>query len=250
MGPAIRRTQISHPDIAVAPGSEHDNDERMSTIQPDYDTDPDRSAAWNQSWIAANQDWDEGAGRFVREELAPILDVGCGYGGYARRLPPDARWIGVDSASSMVNGVTARPVIQADALHLPFRDHSVGGVVCRNMLYHFDRPAKVIAEAHRVLRDGGLFLAQTKARSQDPELVPNGYPPSTFDAEEAPAIVASVFGPGTVEVEPWDGPFMVLPDRAAVATYVRHSQLPAGTGEKLGTPLTLTKRGCLVWARK
>ncbi|WP_084678759.1 class I SAM-dependent methyltransferase [Actinopolymorpha alba] len=222
----------------------------MCTIQPNYDTDPDRSAAWSPSWVVADEDWDEGAGRFVEEGLAPILDVGCGYGGFAARLPPPARWIGVDASSSMLAKVTARPAIQADALHLPFRDHSAGGVVCRNMLYHFDQPTEVIAEAYRVLRPGGLFLAETKARAQDPELVPSGYPPSTFDAEEAPEIVASVFGSGAVEVESWDGPIMVLPDRAAVATYTRHHHLPADIGERVATPLTLTKRGCLVWARK
>lgn len=223
---------------------------RMSAIQPDYDTDPGRSAAWNPAWVVADEGWDEGAGRLVAEDLAPVLDVGCGHGGFAARLPPAARWIGVDASSSMLAEVTARPVVRADALRLPFRDGSVGGVVCRNMLYHFDDPAEVIAEARRVLRTGGLFLAQTKARAQDPELVPGGYAPTTFDAEEAPEIVASVFGSGAVEVESWDGPFMVLPDRAAVATYARHHQLPAGIEKQVATPLTLTKRGCLVWARK
>jgi SAM-dependent methyltransferase len=230
--------------------SERVNDEGMSAIQPDYDADPDRSSAWNSSWLVAGDDWDEGAGRFVDEELAPVLDVGCGFGGFAARLPPQARWIGVDAAAAMLAKVTARPVLQADAVHLPFRDQSAGGVVCRNMLYHFDDPTEVLAEAYRVLRPGGLFLAETKARAQDPELVPGGYPPSTFDAEEAPDIVASVFGSDAVEVEPWDGPFMVLPDRAAVATYARHHSLPADVGERVATPLTLTKRGCLVWARK
>jgi SAM-dependent methyltransferase len=222
----------------------------MSAILPDYDTDPDRSAAWNSSWVVADEDWDYGAGRFVEEGLAPILDVGCGNGGFAARLPPHAGWIGIDASSSMLAKATARPVTQADALHLPFRDHSVGGVVCRNMLYHFDRPTEVIAEAHRVLRPDGLFLAETSARGQDPELVPGGYPASSFDAEEAPAIVASVFGPDAVEVEPWDGPFVVLPDRAAVAAYARHHRLPADIDGRVATPLTLTKRGCLVWARK
>jgi SAM-dependent methyltransferase len=241
---------VSGPDILVAWESKHVNAVRMSAIQPDYDTDPDRSAAWNPSWIVADENWDDGAGRFVNEGLAPILDIGCGFGGFAARLPPHARWTGVDASSEMLAKVTARPVLQADALHLPFRDQSAGGVVCRNMLYHFDQPTKVIAEAHRVLRPGGLFLAETKARAQDPDLVPGGYPPSTFDAEEAPEVVAAVFGPGAVEVEPWDGPFIVLPDRAAVATYARHHRLPAEVEERVATPLTLTKRGCLVWARK
>jgi SAM-dependent methyltransferase len=222
----------------------------MSAIQPDYETDPDRSAAWDPSWLVAAEDWDNGAGRIVEEGLAPVLDVGCGYGGFAARLPPPARWIGLDASYTMLAEATARPLIQADALQLPFRDHSVGGVVCRNMLYHFHNPMEVIAEAYRVLRTGGLFLAETRSRAQDPELVPGGYPPSTFDAEEAPEIVASVFGSTAVEVEAWDGPFMVLPDRAAVATYARHHQLSADIGNGVATPLTLTKRGCLVWARK
>ena len=42
-----------------------------------------------------------------------------------------------------------------------------------------------------------------------------------FDAEEAPDMVADVFGPDRVTVDRWDGPFTVLPDRDAVATYVR-----------------------------
>lgn len=116
----------------------------MSAIEPDYDADPDRSAAWSSSWTVAAADWDEGAGRFVEEGLAPVLDVGCGFGGFAARLPPHARWIGLDASSSMLAKVTARPVIQADALHLPLRDHCAGGVVCRNMLYHFDDPTEVI----------------------------------------------------------------------------------------------------------
>lgn len=223
---------------------------RMRPVEPDYETDPDRSAAWDPSWVIAADDWDSGAGRLSAEGLAPILDVGCGYGGFAANLPPQARWIGLDSAASMLAEVAARPVIRADARHLPLRDGTVGGVVCRNMLYHFERPTDVIAEAHRVLQSGGLFLAETKARSQDPELVPGGYPPSTFDAEEACEIVASVFGSKAVEIQAWDGPFMVLPDQAAVATYARHSHLPADIGASIETPLTLTKRGCLVWARK
>lgn len=222
----------------------------MSALRPDYDTDPDRAAAWNSSWVVAAEDWDAGAGRLVEEGLAPIIDVGCGYGGFAARLPAKSGWIGVDASPSMLAKATARPLIHADALHLPFSDNTAGGVVCKYMLYHFDDPTKVIAEAHRVLRPGGLFLAETRARDQDPELVPDGYPPSTFDAEEAPEIVASVFGVGAVEVQSWDGPYLVLPDRAAVATYARHHHLPADIGNRVTTPLTLTKRGCLIWARK
>ena len=64
------------------------------------------------------------------------------------------------------------------------------------------------------------------------------------------AIVVGVFGDAAVTVEPWDGPFNVLPDRDAVRAYARHHALPAHIADHVGTPLTLTKRGCLVWAVK
>lgn len=220
----------------------------MTAIEPDFDSDPERAGSWDSSWVVPDQDWSEGAGRLIDEALAPVLDVGCGNGAFARRLPPLSRWIGVDASTEMLALTTARPVVRADARRLPFRDSSMGAVVCKYMLYHFEDPSLVIAEAHRVLRRGGLFLAVTKSRSQDPELVPDGYPASTFDAEEAPQLVASIFG--TVEVETWDGPYVTLPDRTAVAAYARHHHLSPSLVDRVATPLTLTKRGCLVWARK
>lgn len=51
-----------------------------------------------------------------------------------------------------------------------------------------------IAEADRVLRPGGRYYACTSPRNNDPEIIPEGYPPSSLDAEEATAIVASGFG--------------------------------------------------------
>jgi hypothetical protein len=43
-------------------------------------------------------------------------------------------------------------------------------------------------------------------------------PPSSFDAEDAPRLVASVFG--QVQVERWDAPLVRLPDRDAVRDYL------------------------------
>lgn len=222
----------------------------MTAIEPDFDSDPERAATWDPAWVVAEPDWDEGAGRLISERLAPVLDVGCGYGDFATRLPPPSRWIGLDASPAMLAKTPARPLVRADARRLPFQDGSLGAVVCKYMLYHVDDPKLVITEAHRVLRPGGLFLAITKSRTQDPELVPDGYPATTFDAQEAPGIVASIFGSGSVEVETWDGPYMVLPDRAAVAAYARHHHLEPGAAEHVATPLTLTKRGCKIWARR
>jgi hypothetical protein len=60
-------------------------------------------------------------------------------------------------------------------------------------------------------------------------------------------MVAGVFG--AVEVERWDGPFIHLPDADAVAMYLRGRGVD-GVAAEIPTPLTITKRGVLVWARR
>jgi len=115
-------------------------------------------------------------------------------------------------------------------------------------LYHLDQPSLAIAEAGRVLRDGGRYYASTSARDNDPEFMFEGYPPSSFDAEEAAEIVASVF----VDVEPerWDGPFFPLEIREEVRAYCRHHDIPMERAEQVDVPLCLTKRGVLARATK
>lgn len=218
----------------------------MTAIPPDYDADPARAASWDPSWVVG--DVYAGSGeRIAGERLAPVLDVGAGTGGFAATLPVTARWIGLDASATQL-AKARRPVVRGDARLLPFADETFGAVACHWMLYHLEAPERAIAEAHRVLRRGGLFVASTSARNEDPELLPGGYPPTTFDAEDAPGIVAAVFG--AVEVERWDGPFNVLPDRSAVLAYARHHSLPADVADRVRPPITLTKRGCLVWARR
>jgi len=79
---------------------------------------------------------------------------------------------------------------------------------------------------------------------------------STFDGEEAPAIVASVFAaPGdTVRADPWDGPLVTLttvPDAVAcLRVYGLAPVVAAEAAATLDLPLWLTKRGCVVYAAK
>jgi hypothetical protein len=47
---------------------------------------------------------------------------------------------------------------------------------------------------------------------------PLAAPASSFDADDAPRLVASVFG--QVQVERWDAPLVRLPDRDAVRDYL------------------------------
>jgi len=210
----------------------------MASLPPDYDTDPGRRRSWR-----APQDVHEALGPELR---GPVLDVGCGEGRLAASLPAGVRWVGLDASPAQVAVNPYRPIVLADMRALPFRDGAFAEVVHLWCLYHVEDPVMAIAEAARVLRPGGRYCASTAARNSDPELVLEGYPPSTFDAEEAEAIVSSVFG--DVEAEHWDGFFFPLRTRAEVLAYCRHNSIPAARAQAVDVPLWLTKRGVLVRA--
>ncbi|MGP3968727.1 hypothetical protein [Streptomyces sp. 6N223] len=89
----------------------------------------------------------------------------------------------------------------------------------------------------------------------DPELasvLPEWGRPLSFDAENGPTQLGTVFD--VVEIERWDRPVVHLPDRDALALYLRGRGLTAeraaAAARRLETPLTVTKRGMVGWARK
>ena len=214
----------------------------MTSLPPDYDSDPER---W-QSWSAP-----EDVHEIVAPRLhGPVLDAGCGDGRLRSLLGGRVRWVGLDSSRTQVAALPYRPVVLADMRHLPFADEAFAEVTHLWCLYHLDEPIEAIAEAKRVLRPGGLYFACTATRDNDPEILPEGYPPSTFDAEEAEAIVGSVFDPADIEAERWNGHFFPLTTREEVRAYCRHNFIPSERAENAAIPCWLTKRGVLVAATK
>jgi SAM-dependent methyltransferase len=181
---------------------------------------------------------------------ALIADVGCADGPLSAARPagrPD-RVLGIDLSAVLV-AAHPWPAIRADAAALPIKGQSVSAVVTVNMLYHLADPLTAIREARRVLRPGGVFIAATISRHDSPELAKVWRPvPTSFDAEEAPAIARQVFS--QVEVERWDAPLVTLPDTAAVRDYLIARFVPADRAAdeagRFATPLTLTKRGLLL----
>ncbi len=160
--------------------------------------------------------------------------------------------MGLDNSATMLSAVPGSRVL-GDASSLPFRTGWFGAVAALYVLYHLSEPEKALSESCRVLRAGGLFVAAAPSRHNDPELaevMPTR--PSTFDAEDAPDLVARFFA--NVEVEAWDAPMIHLPDVEAVAEYLFGRGMDAGecqeAARRLGAPLTVTKRGCLVWGYK
>lgn len=99
---------------------------------------------------------------FVAERVplagARVLDLGSGHGGAGAALAAGGAWVTSLDASPR-GGV--RPVV-GDAARLPFADGAFDGVVCANLLEHVPSPPAVLAEAARVLRQGGwLYLSWT-----------------------------------------------------------------------------------------
>jgi SAM-dependent methyltransferase len=115
--------------------------------------------------------------------------------------------------------IAPRPVVRGDAVALPLRDGSAGGVAALWMLYPLDEPLTAIRECFRVLRPRGLPAASATSRADSQELAHLlDRRPSPFDAEEAPALLGSWFP--DVEVVTWDGPLVWLPSREAVHDYL------------------------------
>jgi len=212
----------------------------MSGVEPDYDSDPGRRGAW----VAPRDVHD-----LVGPELCgPVLDIGCGEGRLRPRMSAGVAWIGLDSSREQAARCEARPLVLGDMRRLPFAADSFAEATHLWCLYHLDHPADAVREAWRVLRTGGRYYACTAARDSDPEIVPEGYKPTTFDAEDALAVVASVFP--NARPERWDEKFFPLRTREDVRAYCRHNFIPAERAETVELPLWLTKRGVLVRATK
>jgi SAM-dependent methyltransferase len=229
----------------------------MSALLNDYDSDPGRFLASEEHphddvhpYVAA---------RFSAAGAMTVLDVGGGNGKLARRLSGlSMRCLLIDLSPTMLS-MAPRPSVRADGARLPVASASVDAVAALFTLYHYDDPRLPIREARRVLRPGGLFAACSANRDSNPELahvIPGWGAPSTFDAEDAAAIVASVFdAPGDrVEADPWDGPLVTLSSVSDAAACLRVHWLTEAAATdaavSLDLPLTLTKRGCVVYATK
>jgi 2-polyprenyl-6-hydroxyphenyl methylase/3-demethylubiquinone-9 3-methyltransferase len=107
---------------------------------------------------------------------ARLLDIGCGAGFQARALAAEGhRVIGLDAslgsllaarvAAERAPGEGLPAYVSGDAYRLPFAAAHFDAVCALDFLEHVTDPARVIAEAARVLRPGGLFFFHTFNRN-------------------------------------------------------------------------------------
>jgi ubiquinone/menaquinone biosynthesis C-methylase UbiE len=104
------------------------------------------------------------------DEGSAVAEVGCGLGTAARELAElvgsSGRVIGVDSSAEMLEAARSRvgdeslPLTfeQADAGKLPFPDVSLDAYRAERLYQHLPEPTGAVAEARRVLREGGRIV--------------------------------------------------------------------------------------------
>ncbi len=94
----------------------------------------------------------------------PLLEVGCGGGGFARAFARDRTdlVLGVDVSAAALREAARRGgarYLRADAMRLPLADGSVGAVTFFDVLEHVDDPLRLLRECRRVLRADGVLHA-------------------------------------------------------------------------------------------
>ena len=97
-----------------------------------------------------------------------VLDLGCRTGAVTRHLLPGNEVVGMDVDRRALERAAARGIetVRGNAEDpLPFPDESFDAVVAGELLEHLREPERLVAEARRILRPGGVFAGS----------VPNAY---------------------------------------------------------------------------
>jgi len=112
-------------------------------------------------WLMPGTDPDALAGglALADRDVERALDVGGGTGRAARVLPT-VDTVVVDPAEGMLREARrhGRTAVRGDAAHLPVADESVDAVLVVDALHHVPDQVGALAEAARVLREGGVLV--------------------------------------------------------------------------------------------
>ncbi len=94
---------------------------------------------------------------YLKDAPAPLLDIGCGDGSFAKTLKLGLT-VGIDIDESAIRlNKDCRSFI-ANAANIPFDDCSFNTVYSNCAVEHMNQIEQVLSEVHRVLNDSGQFV--------------------------------------------------------------------------------------------
>jgi SAM-dependent methyltransferase len=114
---------------------------------------------WKFNWLA-NHKIIRALERARVHARGRLLDIGCGSRPFAPVFRGRVdRYLGTDLRSSQYYGASP-PDAYARAEALPFRDATMDTLLGLSMLTYLPEPGVMLAEAHRVLRPGGMLILE------------------------------------------------------------------------------------------
>jgi SAM-dependent methyltransferase len=132
------------------------------------------------AWFATTRGKIIPEAEFVEEYVRPgmtVVDVGAGNGRFAKLLPKNVTYIGVEPSDSLRR---TAPLVPGSLPRLPLPDRTADVTVCLAVLHHIPsvetRRASVV-ELVRVTRPGGIILSTSWLRNPHHQLtypVPDG----------------------------------------------------------------------------
>lgn len=177
---------------------------------------------------------------------ATVVDLACGTGDLCRDLAAAGyRPVGIDLSLGMLRHARTRaPLMQGDALSLPFGDGSVDGVVSGFALRNFVALAPVLDELARVVRPGGRIALLDVAAPTNPVLHAGH---EVYFGRVVPRIGGALSDPAAYRYLPKSVAYLPAPDamlamiRAAGFGAVERTMLSGGIAQLIvGTRLVTT----------
>jgi ubiquinone/menaquinone biosynthesis C-methylase UbiE len=154
--------------------------EVMDSPQEAADYDAMDHQAVNRAFVDDFLAAAKGAGLTFSAASPQVLDLGAGTAQIPielARQAPSVRVLAIDLAASMLQlarrnvlaaGFSANIEIeQVDAKGLPYADGRFAAVISNSIVHHLPEPARVLAEACRVVQAGGLIFVRDLLRPRD-----------------------------------------------------------------------------------
>lgn len=87
-----------------------------------------------------------------------VLDIGCADKKLKHFIPDNCQYFGLDYYKTAVKLYDSKPEVYGNAQHLPFAEGCAETVALLEVLEHLPNPNAAIAEAYRVLKNGGALI--------------------------------------------------------------------------------------------